>query len=81
VTERQTVRFANGPLHGAVIEIPGGVDPTALRITITEGGTVYDRTERRPLRGARLVCGPQPRKIVTEKAAPKRRRRSVPREG
>lgn len=70
--DKQTVSFTGGPLHGSIIEMPADMDPAALRITVTDSGTIFDRINQRPLRGAKLLRGPQPRKVVQAKAPAKK---------
>lgn len=70
---KQTVKFTNGPLHGALVEIPEGVTPNPTRWSVTPAGALYDRDAQRVVPGSRVLQGPHPREVPPTKPARRRR--------
>lgn len=63
MADQQQVKLHGGPLHGAVLEVPADLvdrlNPGHL--TITSGGTVFDRKRGQAVRGAKVLKAPVPR--------------------
>lgn len=73
-TTPQTVRWTNGPMHGAEVSCPPETVAklSGMRLVITPGGKLYDRSAQRPVRGAEVVQLPVARRPKPTRRSKKR---------
>lgn len=62
MTDLERVNYQGGPLHGAILEMSAGLAArvTDMKLVITAGGKVFDRSRQVGMPTIRVVQGPQP---------------------